>query len=232
MGSILDDQEAIDIEVSLNDPTDNAGQTKVEVIVNGGQTLAEQTFDGGSADLTFEDLPATYGYYYIRVTQADKNIAVTAPVWVGESVNAGISKTASDVALPIKGDTINISSQIFNNLSEDMTVTSLTYTMEGQEEPFHTADVSSIGDGGVVGARTSYEYGFPYKAGQAGGFNINVRMTADIGGEEFTFTDVLKLSVSDPAIATKVLIDGTHYNDYVNGYYSGKHDQLHQHGNS
>ena len=221
MGSILDDQEAIDIKVSINDPTDNAGQTKVEVIVNGGQTLAEQTFDGGSADLTFEDLPATYGYYYIRVTQADKNIAVTAPVWVGESVNAGISKTASDVALPIKGDTINISSQIFNNLSEDMTVTSLTYTMEGQEEPFHTADVSSIGDGGVVGARTSYEYGFPYKADQAGGFNINVRMTADIGGEEFTFTDVLKLSVSDPAIATKVLIDGTHYNDYVNGYYSG-----------
>ena len=221
MGSILDDQETIDIEVSINDPTDNAGQTKVEVIVNGGQTLAEQTFDGGSADLTFEDLPATYGYYYIRVTQADKNIAVTAPVWVGESVNAGISKTASDVALPIKGDTINISSQIFNNLSEDMTVTSLTYTMEGQEEPFHTADVSSIGDGGVVGARTSYEYGFPYKADQAGGFNINVRMTADIGGEEFTFTDVLKLSVSDPSIATKVLIDGTHYNDYVNGYYSG-----------
>ena len=221
MGSILDDQEAIDIEVSINDPTDNAGQTKVEVIVNGGQTLAEQTFDGGSADLSFEDLPATYGYYYIRVTQADKNIAVTAPVWVGESVNAGISKTASDVALPIKGDTINISSQIFNNLSEDMTVTSLTYTMEGQEEPFHTADVSSIGDGGVVGARTSYEYGFPYKADQAGGFNLNVRMTADIGGEEFTFTDVLKLSVSDPAIATKVLIDGTHYNDYVNGYYSG-----------
>ena len=221
MGSILDDQETIDIEVSINDPTDNAGQTKVEVIVNGGQTLAEQTFDGGSADLTFEDLPATYGYYYIRVTQADKNIAVTAPVWVGESVNAGISKTASDVALPIKGDTINISSQIFNNLSEDMTVTSLTYTMEGQEEPFHTADVSSIGDGGVVAARTSYEYGFPYTADQAGGFNINVRMTANIGGEEFTFTDVLKLSVSDPSIATKVLIDGTHYNDYVNGYYSG-----------
>ena len=32
---------------------------------------------------------------------------------------------------------------------------------------------------------------------------------------------MLKLSVSDPSIATKVLVDGTHYNDYVNGYYSG-----------
>ena len=221
MGSILDDQESVNIEVSISDPTDTAGSTKVEVIVNGGQTLAEQTFEGGSAELTFENLPATYGYYYLRITQADKNIAVTAPVWVGESLNAGVSKTSSSVALPIKGDEISISSQIYNNLSDDMQVTSLTYTMEGQTEPFHTADVSSIGSNGVVAPRTSYSYEFPYMAEQAGGFNINVQMKAIINGEEFTFTDVLKLSVSDPAIATKVLIDGTHYNDYVNGYYSG-----------
>lgn len=63
----------------------------MEVIVNGGQTLAEQTFEGGSADISFDNLPATYGYYYLRITQADKNIAVTAPVWVGESLNAGVS---------------------------------------------------------------------------------------------------------------------------------------------
>lgn len=221
MGSILDDQEAVNIEVSISDPTDTAGSTKVEVIVNGGQTLAEQTFEGGSADISFDNLPATYGYYYLRITQADKNIAVTAPVWVGESLNAGVSKTSSSVALPIKGDEISISSQIYNNLSDNMQVTSLTYTMEGQAEPFHTADVSSIGSNGVVAPRTSYSYEFPYMAEQAGGFNINVQMKAMINGEEFTFTDVLKLSVSDPAIATKVLIDGTHYNDYVNGYYSG-----------
>ena len=221
MGSILDEQTEVDIAVSISDPTDTAGTAKVEVIVNGGQTLAEQTFEGGTAEISFDNLPASYGYYYLRITQADKDIAVTAPVWVGESVNAGVSKTASDVALPIKGDEINISSQIFNNLNEDMTVTSLTYTMEGQEEPFHTADVSQLGTGGVVGSRMSCVYEFPYTVSQAGGFNINVQMKAVIGGEEYTFTDVLKLRVSDPAIATKVLIDGTHYNDYVNGYYSG-----------
>ena len=123
--------------------------------------------------------------------------------------------------MPIKGDDISISSQIFNNLSDDMTVESLTYTMEGQTEPFHTADVSQIGDNGVISARGSFTYSFPYTADQAGGFNINAELKALIGGEEYTFTDVLKLSVSDPSIATKVLIDGTHYNDYVNGYYSG-----------
>lgn len=221
MGSILPEQETITIKADISDPTDTEGTTKVEVIVNGGQTLAEQTFEGGSATVEFQNLSTGYGYYYLRITQADKNIAVTAPVWTGESVNAGISNTSSDVAMPIKGDEINISSQIFNNLSSDMTVTSLTYTIEGQSEPIHTADVSQIGGNGVVGARTSVAYSFPYTAEQAGGFNINAELKAVIGGEEYTFTDVLKLSVSDPSIATKVLIDGTHYNDYVNGYYSG-----------
>ena len=221
MGSILDEQESINITADISDPTDMSGETKVEVIVNGGQTLAEKTFTGGSATVEFDNLSTGYGYYYLRVTQADKQIAVTAPVWTGESVNAGISNTSSDVAMPIKGDEINISSQIFNNLSDDMTVTSLTYTIEGQTEPLHTADVSQIGDGGVIGARDSFEYSFPYTADQAGGFNINAELRAVIGGEEYTFTDVLKLSVSDPSIATKVLVDGTHYNDYVNGYYSG-----------
>ena len=221
MGSILDEQDEINIRAEISDPTDITGETKVEVIVNGGQTLAEKTFTGGSATVEFNNLSTGYGYYYLRITQADKQIAVTAPVWTGESVNAGISNTSSDVAMPIKGDDINISSQIFNNLSDDMTVTSLTYTMEGQTEPFHTADVSQIGDNGVISARGSFAYSFPYTADQAGGFNINAEMKALVGGEEYTFTDVLKLSVSDPSIATKVLIDGTHYNDYVNGYYSG-----------
>ena len=221
MGSILDNQDKVDIEVSLNDPTDTEGKTKVEVIVNGGQTIAESTVNGSSGTVKFENLTASYGYYYIRVTQADKNIAVTAPVWVGESINAGVSNTSSDIAMPIKGDEINISSEIFNNVSSDMTVTSLTYTLEGQTSPIHTADVSTIGTDGVVGSRKSFTYSFPYVTAQAGGFNINVEMKVLIDGEEYTFTDVLKLSISDSSIATRVLIDGTHYNDYVNGYYSG-----------
>ena len=142
MGSILDEQESIHITADISDPTDTSGETKVEVIVNGGQTLAEKTFTGGSATVEFDNLSTGYGYYYLRITQADKQIAVTAPVWTGESVNAGISNTSSDVAMPIRGDEINISSQIFNNLSEEMTVTLLTFTIEGQAEPFHTADVS------------------------------------------------------------------------------------------
>ena len=56
--------------------TDTTGETKVEVIVNGGQTLAEKTFTGGSATVEFNNLSTGYGYYYLRITQADKQIAV------------------------------------------------------------------------------------------------------------------------------------------------------------
>lgn len=89
------------------------------------------------------------------------NIAVTAPVWDRRKPECRRFKTSSSVALPIKGDEISISSQIYNNLSDNMQVTSLTYTMEGQAEPFHTADVSSIGSNGVVAPRTSYSYDSP-----------------------------------------------------------------------
>ena len=221
MGSILGDQDSIHIEAAISDPTDTAGTTRVEVIVNGGQVLAEDSFTGGSATVTFDGLSASYGYYYLRITQADKNIAVTAPVWVGESINAGVSGTKSDVLMPIRGDQVNLSSQVFNNTGSDMTVQSLTYTIEGQQEPFHTADLSQIGTNGVVAPRTSVGYSFPYSADTAGGFNINVQMQVEIDGEQYTFTDVLKLSVSDPSVATRILVDGTHYNDYVNGYYAG-----------
>ena len=221
MGSILGDQDSVNITASFNDPTDTKGTTKVEVIVNGGRTLAEKTYTGGKADITFKNLPANYGYYYLRVTQPDKNIAVTAPVWVGESINAGVSNTSSNVALPIKGDEIQISSQIYNNSQDDMVIKSLQYTMEGASEPFKTVDPATIGKNGTVAARQSFNVTFPYVTEKAGGFNINVELNAEIGGQAYTFTDVLKLTVSDPAIATKVLIDGTHYNDYVTGYYAG-----------
>lgn len=45
-------------------------------------------------------------------------------------------------------------------------------------------------------------------------------MTATINGVEKVFTDVLKLDVAHPALITKVVVDGTHFNDYVNGYYA------------
>ena len=220
MGSILSKQDAVEITAQISDPTDTADM-KVEVIVNGGLVLDSQTLTDGKGTVTFTFDSNDYSYYYLRVTQADQNIAVTAPVWTGEGVNAGISKTECDTALVVKGEEVTISSELYNNAGSNMTVESLTFSVDGIEKPIYTANVSQIGTNGVIYSGGSYTVSFPYAFTQAGKATVDVSMTATIGETEYTFAGVLQLTVTDESLVTRVLVDGTHYNDYVNGYYSG-----------
>lgn len=217
MGSILPDQDSISISAQISDPTDNADM-KVEVIVNGGLVAATKTLSGGNGTVEFS-LSDDYSYYYLRVTQADGNIAVTAPVWTGESVNAGISKTECDTVLVVKDEEVNISSELFNNSGEDMTVKSLVYSVDGT--PIYTANASEIGENGVIASGSTATVTFPYTFTSAGKTTVNVEMVAAIDGTTYTFTGVLQLAITDESLVTRVLVDGTHYNDYVNGYYAG-----------
>lgn len=212
MGSILPDQDSISISAQISDPTDSADM-KVEVIVNGGLVAATKTLSGGNGTVEFS-LSDDYSYYYLRVTQADGNIAVTAPVWTGESVNAGISKTECDTALVVKDEAVNISSELYNNSGNDMTVNSVVYSIDNNNIYTATA-IETIVSG------DTYTVTFPYTFTSAGKTTVNVTMTATIDGTEYTFTSVLQLTVTDASIVTRVLVDGTHYNDYVTGYYSG-----------
>ena len=218
MGSILSKQDAVEITAQISDPTDTADM-KVEVIVNGGLVLDSQTLTDGKGTVTFTFDSNDYSYYYLRVTQADQNIAVTAPVWTGEGVNAGISKTECDTALVVKGEEVTISSELYNNAGSDMTVQSLTYAVG--DEPIYTADVSEIGANGVIASGDTATVTFSHTFTNAGKTTVDVTMTATIGGTQYTFTSVLQLTVTDESLVTRVLVDGTHYNDYVTGYYSG-----------
>ena len=220
MGSILNKQDTVEITAKISDPTDS-GDMKVEVIVNGGLVLDSQTLTDGKDTVTFTFDSNDYSYYYLRVTQADQNIAVTAPVWTGEGVNAGISKTECDTALVVKGEEVTLSSELYNNSGSAMTVQSVEFSVDGIEEPIYTANVSQIGTNGVISSGGSYTVNFPYAFTQAGKATVDVSMTATIGETEYTFAGVLQLTVTDESLVTRVLVDGTHYNDYVTGYYSG-----------
>ena len=121
----------------------------------------------------------------------------------------------------VKGEEVTISSELYNNAGSDMTVESLTFSVDGIEKPIYTANVSQIGTNGVIYSGGSYTVSFPYAFTQAGKATVDVSMTATIGETEYTFAGVLQLTVTDESLVTRVLVDGTHYNDYVNGYYSG-----------
>ena len=65
-----------------------------------GEIWSEEEIATGT--LTAE-LDPDYTYYYVRVIQNDKDIAVTAPVWVGESLKLGISAVETTTATPVTG---------------------------------------------------------------------------------------------------------------------------------
>lgn len=213
MGTVLAEKpDSVNIKIDLNDP-DNEALGKVSVITNGGRVAAVETLTTGQDTVEFSLTP-DYSYYYIRIDEADGDIAVTAPVWIDEVDKAGIAKTSSSTSLPMKGQQIRITTDLFNNESSPMEISSLEYSVNGAV--IHTAaaisPVASLGTG---------SYSFDYTPSASGKFDMNVKLLAVINGVEKTFTDVLKLSVADPAVTTKIVVDASHYNDYVSGYYSG-----------
>lgn len=218
MGSILPQKpDQVDIKVDLEDP-DNEALGTVSIIASGGRVVASKELIANKDSIEFILAP-DYSYYYIRVDEADKDIAVTAPVWIREVEKAGISKTTSSTTLPLKGQKFTITTNLFNNENSPMVINSLEYSMNGNT--IHTATalspVASLGTG---------SYAFDYTPTGAGKYNIDVKLTANINGIAKTFTDVLKLKVADPAITTKVVVDASHYNDYVAGYYAGNMTNL------
>lgn len=219
MGSILGKQDNIHIKAKITDPTD-ADNAKVDLIVNGGLVAASQTLSGGNGVVTFELPTNDYAYYYLRVTQADKQIAVTAPVWTGEGVNAGLASTTCDTELIVKDESVNITSALYNNTQSSMTVRSLRY-MVG-DTVIEEATGEKLAAISTVNSGASANYTFRYTPSTVGSTTINVTLVALVDGTEQTFTGVLRLSVTDAALVTRILVDGTHYNDYVTGYYSDR----------
>ena len=212
MGTIFDEKPtSVNIKVDLEDP-DNEALGKVSVISNGGKEVASKTLSTSKDTVEFT-LSPDYSYYYIRVDEADKDIAVTAPVWIGEVDKAGISKTTGSTTLPIKGESFKVTSSLYNNETMPMAINSLVYSIEGTV--INTAPALD-----PVNSLSTGSYSFDYIPLSAGTYNIDVKMAATINGVEKIITDVLKIDVTDPVLVTKVVADGSHFNDYVNGYYA------------
>ena len=218
MGSILTEKtENVAIEAKLSDPTDDSIGT-VEVIVNGGKVAASKKVTEKEATVTF-DLKDDYSYYYLRVTQDDGNIAVTAPVWTGEVEKAGIASVSTETALPINGEALTVTTSLYNNEASDMTVEEINYTVE--DRVVYSVKGEALEGGAVVGPLSEKSFDFTYTPDRNGEVTITAVMKAVIKGVEHTYNVPLTLNVSDPKTVTKVVIDGTHLNDYVNGYYKG-----------
>lgn len=215
MGSILDEVDTLDFDITINDPDKSDKISKVEIIANGGKSIKEFTKLPSDGSLQFT-LPSDYSYYLVKVTQADGEIAVTAPIWVGEITKVGISSMESDKALALVGEDINLTTKIYNNENVDATNVKVEYFLNDENAKIGELKV------GTVAATTEHTANFKYTPDLAGKFNIIAKVTMTVDGIETTVSEKVGFVVKNENQVSKILIDGSKQNDYVSGKYYDK----------
>ncbi|MBQ7145012.1 MAG: CehA/McbA family metallohydrolase [Oscillospiraceae bacterium] len=206
--------ETLEFNVQVSDPDSADTITKVELIVNSGKTA--YTWDD-PAELATGTLTATlapdYSYYYVRVTEGDKDLAVTAPVWVGETLKLGISAVDCGTAMPVTNEELTLTTTLFNSEVSEAAVTSVIYTTNG------SVVLGTDTTGYTVPASGMLEIPFPYTPTVAKVMTVTVTVVMVQDGKEFTFTKDVELDVQDADKLVYIGIDASHYNEYVAGYY-------------
>ena len=211
--SLTEVPEKLNIHVTVNDPDASDTITKVEVIVNSGKTA--YTWDD-PAVLATGDLSVTldpdYSYYYIRVTQGDGDLAVTAPVWVGETLKLGISDVTCGTSTPVTGEAMTVTTTLFNSESTDAKIKSITYAV-GSQVLASATDVGTVPASGTLAL--SYDVSFD----TARVYKVTATVVLEQDGKEYVFTKDITLDVQNADDLVYIGIDASHYNEYVAGNY-------------
>ena len=213
MGSIIDVPEKLNFEISFNDPDRTDSIAKVELVVNSGKVA--YTWDS-AADLTKGSvsvkLAPEYTYYFVRVTEADGDLAVTAPVWVGESLKLGISKAECGTSTPVTDEELTITTTFFNSEAKPATIKSITYAIGGET-------IGTVTDPITLAASSTQDVEFKYTPTKARIMTVKITAVIEQDGKEYTFTKDVTLDVLDASKLVYIGIDASHYNEYVAGNY-------------
>ena len=211
--SITEVPDKLNIEVTVNDPDASDSIAKVEVVANSGKVA--YTWDN-AAQLSSGKLSVTldpsYSYYFIRVTQKDGDLAVTSPVWVGESLKLGISNMVCGTATPVTDEELTLTTTFFNSEGSDATIKSLTYSIGGTV-------IGTDKTGYTLAKSSTLDVPFKYTPTAARVFTVQVTAVVEQGGNEYTFTKTVGLDVLDADSLVYIGIDASHYNEYVSGNY-------------
>lgn len=207
MGSILPKSEEADITVFLSDPTDEA-IGKVEVVADGGEAI-DSAYVGTPAQMLELSVTGGYSYYYLRITQPDGDVAVTAPVWMDGYDDIGIGSFTSDTAAPVRGEKIGLTVTLFNDEPVDFLVKSLSLYADDTL-------VETVSDLGNVAGMSTLDYTFSYIHKDLGATEFRVVATGSVNGESRTYEDTLSLSFRVPTQVKYIAVDASHDNSGTN----------------
>ena len=213
LGSTISEvPEKLNFEISFYDPDKTDSISKVELVVNSGKVA--QSWSGaelakGSVSVT---LDPDYSYYFVRVAEGDGDIAVTAPVWVGETLKLGISDVTCSAATPVTKEELTLTTTLFNSETSDAEIKSVTYTVGGEV-------IGEDTTAGTLEASSTKSVTFQYTPTAARMTTITVTVVLEQNGKEYTFTKDISLDVLDADKLVYIGIDASHYNEYVAGNY-------------
>ena len=195
MGTIFSEEnkpETLNVEVTLFDPNDYDLISKVELVANGGKVVhtwdsAEELAEG----LFTAELTPEYGYYFVRVTQEDGDIAVTAPIWTGLDVAVGIKEVKVATEQPLVNQPMTINTTLFNNEEDAVNVKSLTYTVDG------STVIGTDTDGHPIAAGDEITVPFEYTPTVAKRMTVTVTAVFTVGDKEVTYSKDVTFSVRE-----------------------------------
>lgn len=203
MGSILPKSKDAEITVFLSDPTDEA-IGNVEVVTDGGAVLVSEYVETPSQVL---ELSASGGhsYYYLRITQPDGDVAVTAPVWMDGYDDIGIESFTSDTLTPARDEKIGLTVELYNDEPVDFIVESLSLYAD-------ETLVSTVSDLGEVAGMSTLDYTFSYAHPEPGMTEFRVEVTGSVNEDPRTYGDTLTLSFHVPEQVKRISVDDSHDN--------------------
>lgn len=203
MGSIIPKSESAAVTVFLSDPTDEA-IGNVEVVTDGGAVLVSEYVETPSQVL---ELSASCGhsYYYLRITQPDGDVAVTAPVWMDGYDDIGIESFTSDTLAPARDEEIGLTVELYNDESVDFAVESLSLYAD-------ETLVSTVSDLGEVAGMSTLDYTFSYAHPEPGMTEFRVEVTGSVNEDPRTYGDTLTLSFHVPEQVKYISVDASHDN--------------------
>lgn len=203
MGSILPKSEKAEITVFLSDPTDEA-IGNVEVVTDGGAVLVSEYVETPSQVL---ELSASGGhsYYYLRITQPDGDVAVTAPVWMDGYDDIGIGSFTSDTLTPVRDEEIGLTVELYNDESVEFDLDALSLYAD-------ETLVSTVSDLGEVAGMSTLDYTFSYAHPELGVTEFRVEAAGSVNGEDRTYEDTLSLSFHVPEQVKYISVDASHDN--------------------
>ena len=206
MGSRLDLRhtgETADLSVTFQDPTDGAVGL-VEIITNGAEIIAQQTLSTASGTLSFS-LPPESGYYFLRITQPDGDLAVTAPIWIDGEETLGITSLTCEAAPPVQNEPVHLAMKLVNGESADFLVESLEILADGALVAEDTGLPS-------IPAQSTLSHSLTVSFGSVGLTRITVRLSGTLEGSPRCFEASLELNFRQSGQTTAIFVDGSHGN--------------------